>query len=87
MPRDLLRLRCHYFNLSYRELGIKTLANCKNEQEELFKLAQTMFDTKLPPGVTMLQPFSEDSSIKKVGVVVGFVHPKVSFYSLILEYS
>lgn len=54
---------------SYRELGIKTLANCKNEQEELFKLAQTMFDTKLPPGVTMLQPFSEDSSIKKVGVV------------------
>ncbi|KAL2321717.1 hypothetical protein Fmac_026096 [Flemingia macrophylla] len=54
---------------SYRELGIETLSNCKNEQQELFKLAETMFDTKLPPGVTMLQPFAEDSSIKKVGVV------------------
>ncbi|GMN64390.1 hypothetical protein TIFTF001_033457 [Ficus carica] len=53
---------------SYRELGIKTVAKCKNGQEELFKLAQTMFDTKLPPGVTMLQPFSEDSSIKKISV-------------------
>ncbi|XP_020216969.1 uncharacterized protein LOC109800598 [Cajanus cajan] len=54
---------------SYRELGIETLSNCENEQQELFKLAETMFDTKLPPGVTMLQPFSEDSSIKKVGVM------------------
>ncbi|KAK4350651.1 hypothetical protein RND71_029964 [Anisodus tanguticus] len=27
-----------------------------------------MFDTKLPPGVTMLQPFAEESSIKKVAV-------------------
>lgn len=53
---------------SYRELGIETLSNCKDEQNELFKLAQTMFDTKLPPGVVMLQPFAEDSSIKKVGV-------------------
>lgn len=34
----------------------------------MFKLAQTMFDTKLPPGVVMLQPFSEDSSIKKIAV-------------------
>ncbi|GAU43610.1 hypothetical protein TSUD_185030 [Trifolium subterraneum] len=53
---------------SYRELGIDTLSKCENEQQELFKLAQTMFDTKLPPGVKMLQPFSEDSSIKKVAV-------------------
>lgn len=29
-----------------------------------------MFDTKLPPGVVMLQPFSEDSSIKKIAVRV-----------------
>ncbi|XP_057460084.1 protein ACTIVITY OF BC1 COMPLEX KINASE 8, chloroplastic isoform X2 [Actinidia eriantha] len=53
---------------SYRELGIDTLSNCEDEQKELFKLAQTMFDTKLPPGVVMLQPFSEDSSIKKIAV-------------------
>ncbi|XP_024929042.2 protein ACTIVITY OF BC1 COMPLEX KINASE 8, chloroplastic [Ziziphus jujuba] len=53
---------------SYRELGIETVSNCKNEQQELFRLAQTMFDTKLPPGVTMLQPFAEESSIKKIGV-------------------
>ncbi|CAI9754002.1 unnamed protein product [Fraxinus pennsylvanica] len=51
---------------SYRELRIDTLSNCEDEQKELFKMAQTMFDTKLPPGVTMLQPFSEDSSIKKI---------------------
>lgn len=53
---------------SYRELGIGTLSKCENEQYELFKLAETMFDTKLPPGVTMLQPFSEGSSIKKIAV-------------------
>lgn len=58
--------------LFYRELGIDTLSKCENELQEMFKLAQTMFDTKLPPGVTMLQPFSEDSSIKKIAVRVCF---------------
>ncbi|KAL5543979.1 hypothetical protein UlMin_007763 [Ulmus minor] len=53
---------------SYRELGIQTLSKCENDQQELLRLAQTMFDTQLPPGVTMLQPFSEDSSIKKIAV-------------------
>ncbi|XP_062029369.1 uncharacterized protein LOC133745328 [Rosa rugosa] len=53
---------------SYRELGIETLSTCENEQKEMLKLAETMFDTKLPPGVTMLQPFSEESSIKKIAV-------------------
>ncbi|BBH03705.1 Protein kinase superfamily protein [Prunus dulcis] len=53
---------------SYRELGIGTLSKCENEQHELLRLAETMFDTKLPPGVTMLQPFSEESSIKKIAV-------------------
>ncbi|KAJ0950568.1 putative ABC-type Cd(2+) transporter [Helianthus annuus] len=52
----------------FRELGIDTVSLCSNEQAELFKLAQVMFDTKLPPGVKVLQPFSEDSSIKKVAV-------------------
>ncbi|KHN14080.1 Hypothetical protein glysoja_033307 [Glycine soja] len=53
---------------SYMELGIETFTKCENELQELFKLAQTMFDTKLPPGVVMLQPFSEESSIKKIAV-------------------
>ncbi|KAI3970327.1 hypothetical protein MKX01_023974 [Papaver californicum] len=53
---------------SYRELGIGTLVNCENEEKEMLKLAQTMFDTKLPPGMTMLQPFSDESSIKKIAV-------------------
>ncbi|KAL6497213.1 hypothetical protein OROGR_029142 [Orobanche gracilis] len=52
---------------SYRELGIDTFSTCEND-EELLRLAQTMFDTKLPPGVTMLQPFSDDSSIKTIAV-------------------
>ncbi|WVZ09337.1 hypothetical protein V8G54_013867 [Vigna mungo] len=53
---------------SYRELGIETLSSCENGLQELFRLAETMFDTKLPPGVVMLQPFSDESSIKKVAV-------------------
>ncbi|CAK8562921.1 unnamed protein product [Lathyrus sativus] len=53
---------------SFRELGIDTLSKCENEQQEMFKLAETMFDTKLPPGVKMLQPFSDESSIKKIAV-------------------
>eukprot|EP00268_Persea_americana_P066957 TRINITY_DN9169_c0_g2_i11.p1 TRINITY_DN9169_c0_g2~~TRINITY_DN9169_c0_g2_i11.p1 ORF type:complete len:292 (-),score=60.98 TRINITY_DN9169_c0_g2_i11:373-1248(-) len=53
---------------SYKELGIQTLSTCADEQKEMLKLAQTMFDTKLPPGVTMMTPFSEESSIKKIAV-------------------
>ncbi|CAN0915679.1 hypothetical protein LINGRAHAP2_LOCUS29251 [Linum grandiflorum] len=34
----------------------------------MLRLAQTMFDSKLPPGVEMLQPFSDDSSLKKLSV-------------------
>lgn len=57
-------------HLILRELGIDTLSKCQNEQQELFRLAETMFDTKLPPGVATLQPFSEESSIKKIAVQV-----------------
>ncbi|KAK9090214.1 hypothetical protein Sjap_023391 [Stephania japonica] len=53
---------------SYRDLGIETICACKDEQKEMLRLAQTMFDTKLPPGVKVLQPFSEESSIKKIAV-------------------
>ncbi|KAL8142002.1 hypothetical protein V2J09_015034 [Rumex salicifolius] len=53
---------------SFRELGIGTMAKCEDEQTEMLNLAQRMFDTTLPPGVTTMQPFSEDSSIKKISV-------------------
>ncbi|XP_058093783.1 uncharacterized protein LOC131239891 [Magnolia sinica] len=53
---------------SYKDLGIQTSSTCADEQNEMMKLAQTMFDTKLPPGVTMMTPFAEESSIKKVAV-------------------
>ncbi|KAK9113534.1 hypothetical protein Syun_020331 [Stephania yunnanensis] len=53
---------------SYRDLGIETVCACEDEQKEMLRLAQTMFDTKLPPGVKVLQPFSEESSIKKIAV-------------------
>ncbi|KAH7664219.1 Cadmium-transporting ATPase protein [Dioscorea alata] len=53
---------------SYKELGIETRSNCDDEQRELFHLAERMFDTRRPPGVTIMSPFAEDSSIRKVGV-------------------
>lgn len=59
-----------YVTGNIRELGIDTLKLCELEEIEMLKLAQTMFDTKLPPGVKMLQPFSEGSSIKKISVRV-----------------
>lgn len=60
-----------YLTLLCRELGIQTLSTCADEQRELLKLAQTMFDTKLPPGLTMMSPFSEEASIKKIAVQVS----------------
>nr|XP_019709010.1 uncharacterized protein LOC105053001 isoform X3 [Elaeis guineensis] len=53
---------------SYKELGIETLSTCADEEKELFELAVRMFDTKLPPGVTMISPFCEGSSLNKVAV-------------------
>ncbi|KAG0497333.1 hypothetical protein HPP92_002024 [Vanilla planifolia] len=53
---------------SYRELGIKTLSSDCDGVDELFQLAKKMFDTKLPPGIAVLSPFSEESSLKKIAV-------------------
>ncbi|KAM0925639.1 hypothetical protein ACQ4PT_004068 [Festuca glaucescens] len=79
MPEDL---RLAYANLviamadddlsrtkeGLRELGLETSSIVDNELEELFELSLRMFDTRLPPGVTVLSPFAEDSSLTKVGV-------------------
>ncbi|GLU12757.1 hypothetical protein SLE2022_294160 [Rubroshorea leprosula] len=53
---------------SFRELGIDTVSKSPNEQQDMLELAQTMFDTKLPPGVSMLQPFSEESVIQRISI-------------------
>ncbi|XP_023639271.1 uncharacterized protein LOC17875610 isoform X1 [Capsella rubella] len=53
---------------SFWEMGLHTVAKCENEQQELLRLAQTLFDTKMPAGQTVLQPFADDSSIKKIAV-------------------
>ena len=53
-----------------RELGIGTVMKSGVDQTEMLKLTQGLFDTVMPPGVTQLQPFSEDSAIKKISVEV-----------------
>ena len=54
----------------FRVLGLKTWSIADNELEELFQISLRMFDTRLPPGVTVLSPFADDSSLTKVGVEV-----------------
>lgn len=59
------------WNIKYfRELGIRTWAITDNKLEELFQLSLRMFDTRLPPGVTVMSPFADDSSLNKIGVEV-----------------
>ncbi|MED6135776.1 hypothetical protein PIB30_049730 [Stylosanthes scabra] len=62
---DILRT-----NESFRELGIETSIKCESEiqQQDMFKMVQQLFDTKMSPGDPMLHPFSDDSLDKKVGV-------------------
>ncbi|KAL0732062.1 hypothetical protein Bca4012_028156 [Brassica carinata] len=49
-------------SLHCRETGLHKVAKCENEQQELLRLPQTLFDTKIPAGHTVLQPFADDSS-------------------------
>ena len=77
-------LHCLIFCVCTRELGIITLTKCEDEQNEMLKLATTMFDTKLPPGVMMLQPFSEDSSIKRISVEVCTVFSRAIHASFLM---
>ncbi|CAA7400708.1 unnamed protein product [Spirodela intermedia] len=52
---------------SFKEMGIET-GTCGADQGELVNLARGMFDTRLPPGVQVMSPFEDDSSLKTVGV-------------------
>eukprot|EP01018_Ginkgo_biloba_P022718 Gb_06997 [translate_table: standard] len=53
---------------SFRELGIRTTKDAADDPDSFRKLAQMMFDTKLPPGVKMATPFGDDSSLARVPV-------------------
>ena len=64
--QDNIEVLCHF-----RELGITTLSKCENELQEFLNLAQGMFDTKLPADIGTLQPFTENSTIKKIAVQVS----------------
>ncbi|WZZ54733.1 hypothetical protein YC2023_054840 [Brassica napus] len=52
---------CRTFAL-YRGIGLHKLAKFENEQQELLRFPQTLFDTKMPAGHTVLQPFTDDFS-------------------------
>ncbi|KAF2562552.1 hypothetical protein F2Q70_00018217 [Brassica cretica] len=51
---------CKTFAL-YRGIGLHKVAKFENEQQEL-RFPQTHFDTKMPAGHTVLQPFADDFS-------------------------
>ncbi|KAH9290786.1 hypothetical protein KI387_034903, partial [Taxus chinensis] len=53
---------------SFEGLGIQSSKKALDNPVALSKLAQAMFDTKLPPGVKVANPFAEDSSLKEVSV-------------------
>jgi hypothetical protein len=63
-------LFCLWTTKYFRELGIRRWAITDNKLEELFQLSLRMFDTRLPPGVTVMSPFADDSSLNKIGVEV-----------------
>ncbi|CAN7069637.1 unnamed protein product, partial [Brassica oleracea var. botrytis] len=45
-----------------RGIGLHKVAKFENEQQELLRFPQTLFDTKMPAGHTVLQPFTDDFS-------------------------
>ncbi|CAN7033830.1 unnamed protein product, partial [Brassica oleracea var. botrytis] len=46
----------------FRGVGLHKVAKFENEQQELLRFPQTLFDTKMPAGHTVLQPFADDFS-------------------------
>jgi aarF domain-containing kinase len=65
--------------LSFRDLGIETSVTAEADPKNFKILATGMFDSKLPPGMTMLNPFCDDSVLSDVSVKT---FPKGLFYIL-----
>jgi hypothetical protein len=68
-------LFCLWTTKYFRELGIRRWAISDNKLEELFQLSLRMFDTRLPPGVTVMSPFIDDFLLKKWSG--GMVSPSI----------
>jgi len=53
-----------------RDLGIETSASAESDPKNFKTLAILMFDTKLPPGIVIASPFSDDSPLTDISVKV-----------------
>ncbi|KAG0589957.1 hypothetical protein KC19_1G059800 [Ceratodon purpureus] len=65
--------------LSYRDLGIETTVTAESDPNNFKTLAVMMFDTKLPPGITIASPFGDDSVLNDISVKT---FPRGLFYIL-----
>lgn len=53
-----------------RDLGIETSVSAESDPKNFKTLAIMMFDTKLPPGVVVANPFGDDSVLTDISVKV-----------------
>lgn len=53
---------------SFKNLGLVVGKNIESDPSSFVLLASNLFDTKLPPGCTRSDPFTEDSVLKKLPV-------------------
>jgi len=53
-----------------RDLGIETSVSAESDPKNFKLLAIMMFETKLPPGITVASPFSDDSVLTEISVKV-----------------
>jgi hypothetical protein len=53
-----------------RNLGIETVQRVEKDSDSFRALAILMFDTKLPPGVAIANPFADDSVLNEISVKV-----------------
>lgn len=57
--------------LRFRELGIQTSKSSAKDPESFLTLGTLMFDTRLPPGMTVASPFGDDTILKTISVDVS----------------
>ena len=56
--------------MACRDLGIETTVAAESDPNNFKTLAIMMFDTKLPPGITIASPFGDDSVLNDISVKV-----------------
>lgn len=65
--------------LSYRDLGIETTVSAEKDPKNFKTLATIMFDTQLPLGMTVANPFGDDAVLHDISVKT---FPRGLFYIL-----